>query len=258
MIARKNIALWSHPRSMSTSVERSFRERGDCLCHHEPFMYFYYLEKLGRPYPGFDPEDNRPRTLSDIADMVTSPPPDQTSHSHLFFKDMSYYIIDHLEALMPAMSELVSIFLIRDPRLSLASYGKLDPDFSCDEGGLEAQWFHFDMLKKAGLSCLVIDAASISASPSSSIKMMCEFADIPFIEKALSWTAHDLPEDWQQAKAWHQSSINSTGFAPADQRDPDDVFNAAAADLPKLHDYLAHHQQFYQQLKNHAVKINTI
>ena len=66
------IALWAHPRSMSTSVERSFRERGDCACHHEPFMYFHYLVKFGTPYPGFDPENERPRDLHQIAEMLIS------------------------------------------------------------------------------------------------------------------------------------------------------------------------------------------
>ncbi|MCO5125978.1 MAG: hypothetical protein M9957_01250 [Rhodobacteraceae bacterium] len=35
------IAMWSHPRSMSTAIERIMRERGDLDCLHEPFMYDY-------------------------------------------------------------------------------------------------------------------------------------------------------------------------------------------------------------------------
>ena len=34
-------AMWSHPRSMSTAIERIMRERGDLDCAHEPFMYDY-------------------------------------------------------------------------------------------------------------------------------------------------------------------------------------------------------------------------
>ena len=258
MVMPKNIALWSHPRSMSTSVERCFRERGDCYCHHEPFMYFYYLEKHGTPYPGFDPEGNRPRQLDDIATMVSRRPKDDDhGYDHLFFKDMSYYIVDNLSRLMPVMSKLVSIFLIRDPRLSLASYGKLDPDFSLDEGGLEAQWFHLEALKKAGLKTLVIDAANISAHPSATMKLIWDFAEIPFIDHALSWKASRLPADWEQAKAWHQGSIESTGFSQPDGRDPDDVFETVAATMPILNDYLAHHQPFYDRLKEHAIKMNS-
>lgn len=256
MVALKNIALWSHPRSMSTSVERSFRERGDCYCHHEPFMYFYYLEKHGTAYPGFDPEDNRPRQLDDIVQLVTGQSPaGRQGHDHIFFKDMSYYIVDHLDLLMPQLAELVSIFLIRDPRMSLASYGKLDPGFTLEEGGLEAQWQHFQRLQEAGLPTLVIEAESISENPATAMKVMCDFAQIPFLPEALSWPAGCLPDDWEQAKAWHQGSISSTGFSPPDDRDPDAVFSKAAAALPKLHDYLDHHQPYYDQLKQQAVQI---
>ena len=48
------IALWSHPRSMSTATERIMRERGDCQCFHEPFMYYYYVHCGERQFPHFD------------------------------------------------------------------------------------------------------------------------------------------------------------------------------------------------------------
>ena len=41
MNAHPIIALWSHPRSMSTAFERIMRSRGDLDCLHEPFMYDY-------------------------------------------------------------------------------------------------------------------------------------------------------------------------------------------------------------------------
>ena len=42
------IALWSHPRSMSTAFERIMRARGDLDCLHEPFMYDYYINRAPR------------------------------------------------------------------------------------------------------------------------------------------------------------------------------------------------------------------
>lgn len=52
------IALWSHPRSMSTATERIMRERGDLRCFHEPFMYLYYVGDEIKEMPHFeaDPE----------------------------------------------------------------------------------------------------------------------------------------------------------------------------------------------------------
>ena len=45
------IALWVHPRSMSTAIERIMRERGDLDCLHEPFMYYYYVGLGKRELP---------------------------------------------------------------------------------------------------------------------------------------------------------------------------------------------------------------
>ena len=38
------IALWTHPRSISTAFERVMMERGDLKILHEPFSYLYYVD----------------------------------------------------------------------------------------------------------------------------------------------------------------------------------------------------------------------
>ena len=248
MVAPKFIGVWSHPRSMSTSIERCFRERGDCRCHHEPFMYCYYLERLGQPYPNFNPEDKRPRRWQDIAGMLTSRP-DTDEKPHIFFKDMSYYIDDLHDELADFIAATVSIFLIRDPRFTLASYHRLDPAFSLAEGGLESQWRHLATLQRRKLPFMVIEAETISADPASAVRAMCEFAGIPFIADALTWGEETIPDDWEQASAWHQASMKSAGFTAPDKRDPDDVFANAVKAGPHLRDYLDHHQPYYDRLK---------
>ena len=217
-------------------------------------MYFYYLEKLGTPYPGFDPEDGRPRKLEDIGRMVTAGPAGPGhGHTHVFFKDMSYYIADHLVEMMPLMRKMTSVFLIRDPRFSFASYVKLDPEFTLEEGGLEAEWNHYEMLRNAGIPVMVIDAATITADPVKAMRRVWEFAGMPFVEDALSWQPDKLPDDWQQTTAWHQSSMKSTGFIQRAGKDPDEVFEKAAETSPQIRDYLSHHQEFYDRLKEVAV-----
>ena len=37
------IALWTHPRSISTAFERVMMERKDFTILHEPFSYLYYV-----------------------------------------------------------------------------------------------------------------------------------------------------------------------------------------------------------------------
>lgn len=248
MVEMRIIGLWSHPRSMSTSIERSFRERGDCRCHHEPFMYYYYLERERALYPNFNPEPGRPRQWQDITAMLSAPPA-TGEPPHIFFKDMSYYIDDRLEELSSFMAVTVPIFLIRDPRFSLASYARLDPAFSLAEGGLERQWKQFQWFQENNIPAMVIEAETVNAMPEVAVRAMCEFADIPFIKDALTWDQSTIPEDWHQVSAWHQSSMNSTGFAPPDDRDPDAVFSKAVTATPHLKDYLAHHLPFYENLK---------
>jgi hypothetical protein len=39
------IALWTHPRSISTAFERVMMERKDFKILHEPFSYLYYVHQ---------------------------------------------------------------------------------------------------------------------------------------------------------------------------------------------------------------------
>ena len=79
-------------------------------------MYFYYLEKHGEPYPGFEPDGDRPRQLLDIAKMVTTKLDGKNRHKHIFFKDMSYYILDQLSQLREMMKATVSVFFDTQPQ----------------------------------------------------------------------------------------------------------------------------------------------
>ena len=54
------IVLWTHPRSLSTAIERVMRERGDLTCFHEPFMYDYYVHRQVRVMPHFDVMPDHP------------------------------------------------------------------------------------------------------------------------------------------------------------------------------------------------------
>lgn len=56
-------ALWSHSPSMSTAIKRVMRERGNLDCHHERFMYDYYLNRKIRQMPHFEAEEGRPRVV---------------------------------------------------------------------------------------------------------------------------------------------------------------------------------------------------
>lgn len=44
------IALWAHPRSRSTVLERVFIERGDFEVFHEPFAHVAFNERSAIPH----------------------------------------------------------------------------------------------------------------------------------------------------------------------------------------------------------------
>lgn len=141
------IAMWSHPRSMSTAIERIMRERGDLDCLHEPFMYDYYVHRQVRRMPHFDVQKDHPTSYGAIRDMIL----ERAEKGPVFFKDMSYYVMPHLLDDRDFAGRLTNVFLVRDPIASIPSYHKLDPDLTLEEIGLEAQAVHFDALE-AGAS----------------------------------------------------------------------------------------------------------
>jgi len=88
----KIIALWVHPRSLSTVMERVMIERGDFRVIHEPFAYVYYVhDKKGKvPHMKIDPD--HPQTYPDTRKWIL----DAADEKPVCFKDMAYYVPEYL------------------------------------------------------------------------------------------------------------------------------------------------------------------
>lgn len=137
-------------------------ERGDCTCFHEPFMYDYYLGRAVRTMPHFEPQVDRPRIYADIRDGLI----EAAQLRPVFLKDMSYYVVPRLFDDEAFASRIRCAFLIRDPRRSIVSYYKLDPDVTLEEIGLEAQWRHLEWLRSCqGRTPLVLEAEQVQTAP---------------------------------------------------------------------------------------------
>jgi hypothetical protein len=78
------IALWAHPRSRSTALERVFIERGDFKVFHEPFAHMAFDEHSAIPSDNLD--CGLPRTYESIKALLRK----SREHSHVFHKDMSH------------------------------------------------------------------------------------------------------------------------------------------------------------------------
>jgi len=248
------IALWSHPRSMSTAFERVMRERRDLTCFHEPFMYDYYVHRQVRVMPHFDMEPDHPRSYAEVRDMLLK----CAEREPVFFKDMSYYVYPQITGDPDFYERLTDLFLIRNPMASIASYYKLDPELTLDEIGLEKQWRHFDWLsQKTGAAPVVVEAEAVQEDPMKTISHVWSAIGLPFVEDAFEWETGELPAGWEQVAGWHEGVSGSSGIQPVDRETADAKatarFETLAAEAPKLRDYLDHHRPYYQKLKEHAL-----
>ncbi len=243
----KIVALWCHPRSMSTSVERLMRERGDFLCLHEPFMYHYYLNQKHRDMPYFEPKKNHPVSYQGVRDMIF----EKAEKSQVFFKDMAYYINSDIINDTRLSKSVTHCFLIRNPRASIASYYKLDNEVTLNEIGIEAQWQIYNHFIGLGIKPVVVQAESLRKDPHATAKRWWNNTGLTYKEGAFNWDKKS-PQDWEQVKGWHQESIQSTSLLPWTEEEAQkesDQFEIMAVKATHLRSYLEHHQEFYNKLK---------
>ena len=245
------IALWSHPRSMSTAFERIMRSRGDLDCLHEPFMYDYYINRSTREMPHFDAMDDHPRSYDAIRDMILA----RAEKGPVFFKDMSYYVIPHILEDEVFFARLTHSFLIRDPRASILSYAKLDPDMLLDEIGLEAQWRHAEAVAaRTGKAPVVVNSESVQADPQGQMLRYWAAVGLSPRPEALHWN-DPAPADWQQVQAWHGDVMASSTIRPISDEQQSRIraeFDRLAAAQPRFGAYLDHHLPFYEKLLNYT------
>jgi len=222
------------------------RERGDLDCAHEPFMYDYYVHRQVRKMPHFDVDPTHPQEYEGIRDMLLA----RAEASPVFFKDMSYYVMPHILSDTAFNARVAHVFLIRDLQASILSYFKLDPDVTRDEIGLEAQWRHFDGLRAAGHTPVVIRSQEVRRDPEGVIASLWKAIGLEYRAEAFDW-GHDMPKDWEQVGGWHGNVASSMGIKPITQADIDlqvQQFRDAISKNPRMQEEVQHHQVFYDKL----------
>lgn len=246
------IALWSHPRSMSTATERIMRERGDLTCFHEPFMYYYYVHLGHRHFPHHEVDPDHPTGFREIWRMLR----EAAESGPVFFKDMAYYVWPEMRN-HPALARSIRhAFLIRDPRRSIPSYHRLDPEVTLDEIGLEAEWRLADWVASVtGEHPPVIEAETIQSAPEPTMRALWSRIGLGDCPGALRWSGEAIPDEWQQVAGWHRDVAASTGIRPPDEDEAaiDAAFSEAAAAAPRMTDLLAHHRPFHRRLQGWAL-----
>ena len=182
----KIIALWAHPRSLSTVMEPIFIERDDFEVFHEPFSYFYYVheEQESIPYKHIDP--NHPRSYLDIRNMIM----DSGEKKPTFHKDMCYHCFIKIISDPSFMLQQIHTFIIRDPYKAIKSHLKIHPKVSRKAIGYEDQFKTFEwLISLTGKAPFVIDAADLQSDPKKTMKSYCEAIGIIFLPDSLSWNS---------------------------------------------------------------------
>ncbi|MGI9492246.1 MAG: hypothetical protein ACR2QF_07615 [Geminicoccaceae bacterium] len=248
------IALWCHPRSMSTAIERIMRERGDCTCFHEPFLYDYYIARQVRCLPHFQTDKDQPTSYEDIRDHLLDVAADAT----VFIKDMSYYVVPRLLQDHDFADQITHSFLIRDPLRSILSYYKLDPLVTLEEIGLEAQWRHVRWLEDTtGETPLIMEAEDVQQAPKAMMAAYWSRLGLPFMPKALEWKSADMPKDWKVVSGWHEMVSQSQTIQVSSAKEEAEAraaFDVLLKTAPHLADFLSHHLPSYRELRRRAIK----
>ncbi|QYX56351.1 hypothetical protein K1T73_15030 [Roseovarius sp. SCSIO 43702] len=245
-MAHPVLALWAHPRSMSTATERIMRERGDLDCAHEPFMYDYYVGRRAGVTPHFDVDPEHPKHYEDIREMIET----RAEAAPVFFKDMSYYVMPRLLGDEGFRDRLRHAFLVRMPEAAIASYYRLDKNFTSEEIGIEAQWRHYEGLRDAGHDPVVLRAEDIRNDPRAEMTRLWEGYGLGDAPQAFDWS-EETPDDWEAIEKWHGTASATSGIRPMEEGYAErarEKFEAAAQEAPHLRDYLAHHRPFYERL----------
>lgn len=202
------VNMWCGPRTVSTALMYSWRQRADTLVFDEPF-YGVYLREHDPGHPGRDaiiaamPEDASAAIATIRADA---------SEPVRFVKNIGH----HLDALSPSiLDEFTNALLIRDPARVVASLdATLHADFPATITGLPQQVIILEHELAAGRTPVVVDAHRLLSDPAGVLGGLCRAVGVPFDEAMLTWPAGPKPEDGVWAEHWYASAHRSTGFGP--------------------------------------------
>lgn len=241
------LALWAVPRSVSTAFERMMRERGDHEVFFEPFAPYYYFSADRRSHR-FDGEVD-PAPEHDF-DAILFSLLDAAARRPIFVKEMASHV--EARADQTFLDRFTSTFMIRHPRLTVASMAKIWPDLSLEEAGFQPQRRLFDRVtERTGRFPPVIDGEDLKTEPERTVRAWCEAVDLPYLEDALTWEP-GRAQAWETWARWVGTVERTSGLpvgGRGSRRDPDEVVLAD----PRLKEVVAACLPHYEHLARHRL-----
>jgi len=264
------IMLWSIPRSCSTAFQRSFRERDDTICLHEPWIKaaLFGPDALGKVDDSFAVDSLfESATFENAYQMI------QALHTSnpgkiILSKDHAMCIVkpEALSAFDPTSTAVVlsnptalsddqlrrfrHTFIIRTPTKSIPSLHRamtsLDANAKPHTGSFgfcEAELLHkylTDLLSPDLDAPIIIDADDLVINPEGTLRVYCDAVGIDFHDTMLNWKRTESEAILElteiHGKFFHKHVLDSTGFAeieaPVDEKLPELVTAAITQYMP--------------------------
>ncbi|WP_083394763.1 hypothetical protein [Marinobacter sp. AC-23] len=231
------IVLWAHPRSRSTAFYRMMQNRGDFLTVHEPFCTLADKgsTKLPNGSGGSIVVSNEDELIQSLLQLANDQP--------VFLKETC----DHrykAETDMNFLSNSEHLFIVREPRRTIASHYAMNPDVKCGDIGYENLFRIFASVRKVQQKQpLVLNADRLAEDPERIVSAFCSQFGLPFSNDQLQWSAHNS-RDWSQTQHWHKTVSQTTGFCSAKGHYQNTVENNQT-----LREFYEYHTPFYKALE---------
>lgn len=239
------IAMWAHPRAVSTAFLRMMIERGDTTVVHEPLVTLADFGKVSLPVPGgAEGEAVELDTVGGVLAQLRA----LGAVRPVFSKDTLEYRYSYLYEHPDEVADFHHVFIVRDPAKAIASHFAMKPTVALAEIGYEHQSELFDVVRAtAAHEPLVISAERLVDEPAAVVSAFCDRVGLPYLPGALQWEPQDRAE-WRLTRHWHVDATASSGF-----RAPEKQYANTVDNNELLRSYDAHHRPFYEHLIEHAL-----
>lgn len=240
------LTLWATPRSTSTAFEWMMRERGDFVCHHEPWneLYYYGQDRVSERDADVAARDGHSYDAT-WNDLLA-----QSETKNVFVKDFAYsaehsFTTDRLAA-------LTHTFLIRDPVRVVQGMAKHWPDCTWDEIGFESLHSLFQRIAdRDGHAPPLIRSNDLLDAPAETVEAYCSAVRIDFLADAMKWEPGERSEvSWygEGSGPWHDGLRESTGIARPQTEYP------PLEDTPRLFELAERARPLFDDMAQHALR----
>jgi hypothetical protein len=202
--------MWSGPRNISTAMMRAFENRPDTVVVDEP-LYAAYLVRTGLDHPAREAViASQPTDLGTVVKQLCQPLP--AGRSVHYAKHMAHHVSRDMD--LRWTLRFRNAMLIRDPAEVVASYVRSRESCEPEDIGLLQQAWLLQLWDEHGLEVPLFDAADVLRAPEPHLRWLCDWLEIPFSERMLSWPPGPRSSDGVWAAHWYAAVWASTGFEP--------------------------------------------